>query len=62
MKARFSDDDIGTHDMVIPFPILKHDVPVELARFIRDKVVEDKRGGYHNEWAKNTLKAHSRGV
>jgi Reverse transcriptase (RNA-dependent DNA polymerase) len=46
----------------VPFPVLKRDVPVELARFIRDKVVEDKRGGYYNSWAKSTLKAHARGV
>ena len=62
LKTKYLDDDIGEHDLAVPFPILKRDVPVELARFIRDKVVEDKRGGYYNTWAKNTLKAHSRGV
>ena len=25
-------------------------------------MVEDKRGGYYNTWAKNTLKIHARGV
>jgi len=62
LKAKYLDDDIGEHNLAVPFPILKRDVPVELARFIRDKVIEDKRGGYYNTWAKNTLKAHSRGV
>jgi len=62
LKARYYDDDIGEHDLAVPFPILKRDVPLELARFIRDKVVEDKRGGHYNLWAKSTLKAHARGV
>jgi hypothetical protein len=56
------DDDIGEHVLNIPFPVLKQDVPVELARFIRDKVIEDKRNGFYNTWAKNTLKTHGRGV
>ena len=49
LKAKYLDDDIGEHDLAVPFPILKRDVPVELARFIRDKVIEDKRGGYYFE-------------
>ena len=56
------DDNIGEHNLTVPFPILNRDVPLELAHFIRDKVVEDRRGGYYNTWAKNTLKAHARGV
>ena len=62
LKTRYRDDDIGEHDLAVHIPILKRDVPVEVARFIRDKVIEDKRGGYYNTWAKSTLKAHSRGV
>jgi hypothetical protein len=62
LKTRYCDDDIGEHDLTVPFPILKRDVPLELARFIRDKVVEDKRGGHYNLWAKSTLKAHARGI
>jgi hypothetical protein len=33
-----------------------------VAHFIRDNVVEDKRGGYYNTWAKHTLKALARGI
>jgi hypothetical protein len=62
LKARYYDDDIGEHDLAVPFPILKRDVPLELACFIRDKVIEDRRGGHYNMWAKSTLKAHARGV
>ena len=62
LKARFSDDGIGEHDITVPFLILKKDVPLELAKFIQDKVMEHKCGGYYNTWAKNTLKSHARGV
>ena len=47
LKVKYFDDDIGEHDLSVPFPVLKRDVPVELARFIRDKVIEDRRGGYY---------------
>jgi hypothetical protein len=62
LKARYYDDDIGEHDLAVPFPILKRDVPLELARFIWDKVIEDRQDGHYNLWAKSTLKAHARGV
>jgi hypothetical protein len=62
LKAQYYDDDIGEHDLAVPFPILKQDVPLELACFIWDKVIEDRRGGHYNMWAKSTLKAHARGV
>ena len=62
LKTRYLDDDIGEHILTVPFQILKKDVPVELAKYIRDKVVEDKRGGFHNTWAKNTLKMHAKGI
>ena len=62
LKTRYLDDDIGEHDLTVPFQVLKKDVPVELAKFIRDKVVEESRNGHFNTWAKNTLKVHARGV
>jgi hypothetical protein len=62
LKAWYLDADIGKHTLTVPFPILKRDVPFEVAHFICDKVVEDKRGGFYNTWAKHTLKAHARGV
>jgi hypothetical protein len=52
LEARYLDDDIGEHTLTVPFPILKRDVPLEVAHFIRDNVVEDNRGGYYNTWAK----------
>jgi hypothetical protein len=61
-KAQYMDDDIGKHTLTVPFPILKQDVPLEVAHFIRDNVVEYKRGGYYSTWAKHTLKAHARGI
>jgi hypothetical protein len=51
LKAWYLDDDIGEHTLTVPFPILKWDVPLEVAHFICDNVVEDKRGGYYNTWA-----------
>ena len=44
LKTKYVDDDIGEHVLSVPFPILKRDVPLELARFIWDKVIKDKRG------------------
>jgi hypothetical protein len=61
-KARYMDDDIGEHTLTVPFPIFKRDVPLEVAHFMCDNVVEDKRGGYYNTWAKHTLKAHARDI
>jgi hypothetical protein len=62
LKAWYLDDDISKHTLTVPFPILKQDVPLEeVEHFICDNVVEDKRGGYYNTWAKHTLKAHARG-
>jgi hypothetical protein len=34
LKTRYCNDDIGEHDLSVPIPILKRDVPLELARFI----------------------------
>ena len=61
-KTRYLNDAFGEHDLDVPFPILKKDVPVKMAKFIRDNIVEDKRGGFYNTWAKNTLKVHAWGV
>jgi hypothetical protein len=34
LKARYYNDDIGEHDLAVPFPILKRDVSLKSARFI----------------------------
>ena len=39
-----------------PFTLIKKDRPVELAKFIEKEVVEPKRGGYYEKWAKGILK------
>ena len=49
--------------MDVPFNILKKDVPVELARYVRNFVVEqDRRKGYYNGWALEILKNHTRAI
>ena len=39
----------------IPFNILKKDRPIETAKYIRNNVVENKRGGKYEVWAKKML-------
>jgi len=46
----------------VPFLVLKKDVPLELARCIRDKVVQDSRQGHYNTWAKKVFKNHGRTI
>ena len=43
-----------------PFGLIKKDRPVELARFIRENVVESKRGGWYEKWSKSVLKNANR--
>ena len=42
------------------FSILKKDVPIELAQYIREKVIENRRGGIYNTCAKGVLNNHNR--
>jgi hypothetical protein len=53
---------LETHILDVPFTILKKDVPLELARYIRAKVIDAIRHGFYNTWAKQTLKNHNRCV
>ena len=48
--------------MVVPFGILKKDVPLELARYIKNKVVESRRRGYYSLWAKKIVTNNSRSI
>ena len=41
---------------------MKKDVPLELARYIREKVLDKKRGGFCNTWAQKTLKGYNRRI
>ena len=54
--------DTEEETLQVPFLVLKKDVPLELARYIRDKVVEDSRRGHYNTWAKKVIKNHGRTV
>ena len=60
LKVKYQGD--NEHQFDIPFTILKKDVPLELAKYIRNKVVESRRKGYYNMWALNFIKNHSRAV
>ena len=62
LKANFTTSDEATKTMDIPFTILKKDVPYELAKYIREKVVETRRGGRYNTWAKNTVLNYNWGI
>ena len=44
----------------IPFNVLKKDRPIETAKFIREKVVEGRRGGKYNLWSKKIIKQSQR--
>ena len=61
LKVQY-DNDATTHIVEVPFAVLKKDVPLELAKYIRDKVLEDRRNGHYNEWAKKMLRSHARCV
>ena len=39
---------------------MKKEELVIVARYIKEHVVEDKRQGHYNAWAKRTLKYHTR--
>jgi len=43
-----------------PFSLIKKDRPIELAKYIRREVVEKRRGGWYENWAKGILKQSSR--
>ena len=39
----------------IPFALLKTDRPIEVAKYIKNHVIESKRGGRYEKWARNIL-------
>ena len=39
----------------IPFTLLKTDRPIEVAKYIRNNVVESRRGGRYEQWSKKIL-------
>jgi hypothetical protein len=48
--------------MEIVFSILNKDVSLELAKYITNNVIEARRGGRYNSWAKMMIKKHNRTV
>jgi len=54
--------DTEEETLQVSFLVLKKDLPLELARYIRDKVVEDSRRGHYNTWAKKVIKNHGRTI
>ena len=54
--------DTEKETLQVPFLVLKKDAPLELARCIHDKVVEDSRQGHYNTWAKKVIKNHDRTI
>jgi hypothetical protein len=45
-----------------PFSLIKKDRPIELAKYIRKEVIETKRGGWYESWAKGVLKQAGRTI
>ena len=51
-------NDKNCHTMKDTFDILKKDVPFELAKYIKEKVVDSSRRGYYSTWNKDLLDNH----
>ena len=49
-------------DYEVPFHLLKKDRPLELAKYIEREVIETKRGGKYETWAKNIFKRSNRTI
>ena len=62
IKAIYSDNNEVEYTVEVPFSIIKKDVPLEVARYINQNVVENRRGGKYNTWSKSVLKTHNRSI
>lgn len=62
LSVEYTAELIDDFVLKVPFGVLKKDVPVELAKYIRNHVIESKRQGRYNLWAKSMLKSHTRYV
>ena len=62
LKANYFDDDVQTTTLEIPFSILNEYVPLELEKIINNNVVEERRNGRYNAWAKKKIVKHARSV
>lgn len=62
LKARYQGQSSGENVMEVPFRLLRKDVPLECAKYIRQHVIDSNRRsqGPHTEWANKFIKQHSR--
>jgi ribosomal protein L37E len=62
LKVRYQGETKGEHVLEVPFGVLKKDIPLELAKYVQDHVLDEKRNGHYNQWAKKTIQTHGRCV
>ena len=64
LKARYVVETLGEdNSMEVRFEDLNRDVPVEIARYIRNHVLEaSRRNGTLNAWEVKVLKGHTRAI
>jgi hypothetical protein len=62
-KVRYlGDGGLGKHILEIPFPVLKSSIPLDVSRYIRDKVIEKRRKGHYSSWASQTFTNHNQRI
>ncbi|MGH7955315.1 MAG: reverse transcriptase domain-containing protein, partial [Gloeomargaritales cyanobacterium] len=61
LRVQYKGED-NEHYSDIPFDLLKKDVPFQLAKYIREKVMEPTRDGRYIRWAKGILNEHIRTI
>jgi hypothetical protein len=64
LTARFQGATDEGHVMEVPFPVLRKDVPLECAKYIKNYIIDSStRGsGRYTSWANTVLKQHTRTV
>ena len=64
LTARFQGTTDDGHIMEVPFPVLKKDVPLECAKYIKNYVIDSatRGAGRYTSWATTVLKQHTRTV
>lgn len=60
LKVNYLTSDEQLTTVEVPFEIICNDVPLELARFIKENVIDKKRGGFYTTWAMKKIKGHTR--
>ncbi|MGH7955023.1 MAG: reverse transcriptase domain-containing protein [Gloeomargaritales cyanobacterium] len=61
LRVQYKGED-NEHYSDIAFDLLKKDVPFQLAKYIREKVMEPTRDGRYIRWAKGILQEHIRTI